>query len=132
MRDPRIAVRVGGALLGYAAVLALLLTQSRSGVVAGLLVLVLWLVLSDRRLEDGLRLALLAVPALVVVGWAFTRPALVEVEALRDDRVADGRVFAVLAVTGAALAVAGLWLVPVRRLVTERRRAVRTALAVVA
>ena len=100
VRDPRIAVRVGGALLGYAAVLALLLTQSRSGVLAGLLVLVLWLVLSDRRLEDGLRLSLLAVPALVVGGWAFTRPALVEVEALRDDRVADGRVFAVLAVTG--------------------------------
>ena len=62
VRDPRIPVRVGGALLGYAAVLALLLTQSRSGVVAGLLVLVLWLVLSDRRLEDGLRLALFAVP----------------------------------------------------------------------
>jgi len=113
VRDPRLPVRVGGALLGYAAVLALLLTQSRSGLVAGLLVLVLWLVLSDRRLEDGFRLALLAVPALVVGGWAFTRPALVEVDALRDDRVADGRVFAILALTGAVLAVAGLWLVPV-------------------
>jgi len=131
VRDPRLPVRVGGALLGYAAVLALLLTQSRSGLVAGLLVLVLWLVLSDRRLEDGFRLALLAVPALVVGGWAFTRPALVEVDALRDDRVADGRVFAILALTGAVLAVAGLWLVPVRRLVSERRQAVRTALAVV-
>jgi O-antigen ligase len=132
VRDPRIPARVGGALLGYAAVLALLLTQSRSGVVAGLLVLVLWLVLSDRRLEDGLRLALLAVPALVVGGWAFTRPALVEVDALRDDRVADGRIFAILALTGAVLAVAGIWLVPVRRLVSERRQAVRTALVVVA
>ena len=132
VRDPRLAVRVGGALLGYAAVLALLLTQSRSGVVAGLVVVIVWLVLSDRRLEDGLRLALLAVPALVVGGWAFTRPALVEVDALRDDRVADGRVFAILALTGAVLAVAGLCLVPVRRLVTERRRAVRTALALVA
>ena len=42
-RDPRIPIRVAGALLGYAAVLALLLTQSRSGVVAGLLVIALWL-----------------------------------------------------------------------------------------
>src|SRR6185503_11368663 len=52
-REERLAIRLGGALLGYAAVLALLLTQSRSGVVAGVLVLALWLALSDPRLEDG-------------------------------------------------------------------------------
>ena len=132
VRDPRVAVRVAGALLGYAAALALLLTQSRSGVVAAVVVLAVWLVLSDRRLQDGLRAALLGVPALAVAAWAFTRPALVEVEALRPDRVADGRVFAVLAVAGAALAVAGIWLVPVGRLVAQRQRAVRMSLAVVA
>jgi len=131
-RDPRVVVRAAGALLGYAAVLALLLTQSRSGVLAGVVVLAVWLVLSDRRLEDGLRAALLGVPALAVGAWAFTRPALVEVEALRADRVAAGRVFAVLALAGAALAVAGLWLAPVGRLVSQRERAVRTSLAVVA
>ena len=131
-RDPRVAVRLSGGLLGYAAVLALLLTQSRSGVLAAVVVVTLWLVLSDRRLEDGLRTALLAVPALAVGGWAFTRPALVEVEAVRADRVDDGRVFAVLALCGAAVVVAGLWLAPIGRLVAERRAAVRTALAVVA
>ena len=131
-REERLAIRLGGALLGYAAVLALLLTQSRSGVVAGVLLLALWLALSDQRLEDGLRLALFAVPALLVGAWAFTRPALVEVDALRADRVTDGRVFAILAVVGAALAAAGIWRVPVRRLVSERRLAVRRALAIVA
>ena len=131
-RDKHVVVRVCGALLGYAAVLALLLTQSRSGVLAGVLVLTFWLVLSDARLDDGLRAALFAVPALLVGGWAFTRPALVDVDALRADRVADGRVFAILAVAGAVVAAAGLWRVPVRRLVAERRSTVRTALAVVA
>ena len=46
--------------------------------------------------------------------------------------VDDGRVFAVLALSGAAVVVAGLWLAPIGRLVAERRAAVRTALAVVA
>ena len=131
-RDPRVVVRVGAALLGHAAVLALLLTQSRSGVLAAVLVLAFWLWLSDSRVEDGLRAALFAVPALLVGAWAFTRPALVEADALRADRVADGRVFALLAVSGAVVAAAALSRVPVRRLVTERRSTVRTALAVVA
>ena len=131
-RNDRAPLRIAGAALGYVSVLALLLTQSRSGVIAAVLVLVLWLVLSDRRLDDALRAALFAVPAVAVAGWAFTRPALVEVGALRADRVDDGRVFAVLAVIGAVVAVAGVWLVPVRRLVSERRRAVVTGLAVVA
>ena len=78
-RDRRLAVRLGGGLLGYAAALALLLTQSRSGLVAGVLVVVLWLLLSDGRVEDGLRLALVAVPALLValliglLGWTNSR-----------------------------------------------------------
>jgi tetratricopeptide (TPR) repeat protein len=131
-RDARVAVRLLGTALGYAAILALLLTQSRAGVVAALVVVGAWLVLSDRRLEDALRGVLFAVPALVVGGWAFTRPALVEVDALRADRVSDGRVFAVLALAGLGLAALASWKAPVRRLVAERGPAVRTALVVVA
>jgi O-antigen ligase len=117
-----------GALLGYAAVLALLLTQSRAGLVAGAAVLVLWLALSDERVEDGLRLVVFAGPALVVAGWAFTRPALVEDGAARSDRVADGRVFAVLALLGAAAAVAAILLLSARRAVAEHRRGVLAVL----
>jgi len=131
-RDARVPVRLLGGALGYAAVLALLLTQSRAGVVAAVVVVGLWLVLSDRRLEDGLRAALFVVPALLVGGWAFTRPALVEVEALRADRVSDGRAFAVLALLGLGLAALAGWRAPVRRLVAERGAAVRTALVAVA
>jgi len=101
-RDARVPVRLLGGALGYAAVLALLLTQSRAGVVAAVVVVGLWLVLSDRRLEDGLRAALFVVPALLVGGWAFTRPALVEVEALRADRVSDGRALGALRTLAAA------------------------------
>jgi hypothetical protein len=126
--DRRAAVRVAGALLTYGGALALLLTQSRAGVVGALAVVALWLVLSRERLADALRVAVAVVPALVVGGWAFTRPALVEDGVLRADRVSDGRVFAALTlVLGAAVALAA-WKLPVERLVTDRGRAVRTTL----
>ncbi|MGB8349423.1 MAG: hypothetical protein WCE47_03260, partial [Gaiella sp.] len=51
-RSPRVAGRVAGLLLVYGAVLAVLLTQSRAGVVGALAVLALLLVLSDERLDD--------------------------------------------------------------------------------
>ena len=72
---------------------------------AGAAVVALWLVLSRERVAGGLLLAASAGPALAVGAWAFTRPALVEDVALRADREADGAVFGVLALAGAALAV---------------------------
>lgn len=127
-RSPRVAVRIAGFLLVYGAALAVLLTQSRAGVVGALAVLGLWLVLSDERLEDALRAVIAAVPALLVAGWAFTRPALVEDGALRPDRVADGKVFAVLTITGALLVALAAWRVSVSRLVAQQGHAVRTTL----
>ena len=106
-------MRVVGALLAYVAMLALLLTLSRAGLVAGVVVVLLWLLLSRERVEGGLLLAAAGVPAALVAGWAFTRPALVEEGAAKADRVSDGRVFGVLTLVGAALVVA-LVLVGVR------------------
>ena len=103
-------------------------TQSRAGVVGALAALGLWLVLLDERLDDALRAVMAGVPALVVGGWAFTRPALVEDGALRADRVADGKVFAALTIAGAILVVLAAWRFPVRRLVDRHGSAVRTAL----
>jgi hypothetical protein len=128
-RSGRAGVRVAGWLLVYASVLALLLTQSRAGVVGAVAVLALWLVLSDERLDDALCAGVAGVPALVVAGWAFTRPALVEDGALRADRVADGRAFAALAVSGALVVAVAAWRLPVGRLVSGHGRAVRWALA---
>jgi hypothetical protein len=120
--------RAAGGLLTYAAVVALLLTQSRAGLVALVVVLGVWLSLSGRRLEGGLLGLAAGLPGLLVAGWAFTRPALVEDGALRADRVDDGVLFAVVALVGAAVAVAlSLW-TPAERLVALDRRRVATVL----
>ena len=70
--------RPAGALLLYAATLVILLTQSRAGLLAGVVVVALALWLSDRRVEAALLGLLATGPAVVVAGWAFTRSALVE------------------------------------------------------
>ena len=126
--DRRVALRLGGALLSYGGALAVLLTQSRAGVVGALAVIALWLLLSRERLADALRIVIAAGPALVVGGWAFTRDALVEDGVLRADRVSDGRVFAVLALVGALVVALATWRVPLDRLVAERGRLVRRLL----
>ncbi len=54
-RNRRAGARIAGLLLVYGAVLALLLTQSRAGVVGAVVVLALWLALSDERLDDALQ-----------------------------------------------------------------------------
>jgi tetratricopeptide (TPR) repeat protein len=126
----RVALRVLGALLAYAALVALLLTLSRAGLVAGVGVVILWLLLSPERVEGGLLLVAAGAPAALVAGWAFTRPALVEEGAAKADRVSDGRVFGVLLLVGAALVVA-LVLLGVRLgLDTARRRGSARALLV--
>jgi hypothetical protein len=101
----RASVRVAGALLTYAATLALLLTLSRAGAVAGVAVVGLWFALTSERLASGFLLAASAGPAALVGAWAFTRPALVEDIALRSDREADGAVFGALTLAGAGVVV---------------------------
>jgi hypothetical protein len=117
----RAAVRVAGALLTYAATLALLLTLSRAGAVAGVAVVTLWLALTSERLASGPLLAASAGPAALIGAWAFTRPALVEDIALRSDREADGAVFGALTLVGAGVVVA-LVLLGSRRTLSERAR----------
>ncbi len=130
-RGHRVAVRVAGALLVYVATLALALSISRAGVVGAGVVVVLWLAVSRERVEGGLLLAASVLPAAVVAGWAFTRPALVEDGAERSDRVADGAWLGVLAAVGAVVVVA-LVVVGSRRALGEvGRRRVGRALAVV-
>jgi O-Antigen ligase len=132
-RGHRIAVRVAGGLLCYVAAIALALTLSRAGVGAAAAVVLLWLALSRERVESGLVLAAALIPAALVAGWAFTRPALTEDGATRADRVADGRWLGVLAV-GGALVVAGLVAVGSRRSLADstRRRLSRGLLAAAA
>jgi hypothetical protein len=129
-RGHRLAVRVAGALLVYVAALALALTLSRAGLVAGGAVVLLWLALTQDRVEGGLVLVPALVPAGLVASWAFTRPALVEDVAARSDRVADGAWLGVFGVVGAAV-VAALVVAGSRRALgkTARRWILRAMLA---
>jgi hypothetical protein len=117
----RRVVRVAGGLLLYVATLAVMLTLSRAGVVVAIGVLALWLVLARERVQGGLLLLASAIPAVAVGAWAFTRSALTEDGATRADRVADGQVFGVLVLVGAAL-VAALVVWGTTRSLTERTR----------
>jgi O-antigen ligase len=128
----RVALRVVGALLSYAAIVALLLTLSRAGLVAGVGVVLLWILLSRERVEGGLLLVAAGAPAALVLGWTFTRPALVEEGAAKADRVSDGRIFGVLALVGAGLVVALVLLGLRLGLDTARRRVSGRALLVAA
>jgi tetratricopeptide (TPR) repeat protein len=127
----RRVVRITGALLVYAATLALMLTLSRAGVVVGIGVLALWFVLASERVQSGLLLLASSSPAVAVGSWAFTRPALTEDVATRSDRVADGKVFGILALVGAAVVVGLVAWGSTRSLTeTSRRRATRALVLV--
>ena len=99
-------LRLAGAVLAYAAVVAVLLAVSRAGLIAAAAGVVLWLLLSDRRLERALVALAVAVPAFAVAVWAFTREGLVEDDQAYAERVADGRWFALVLLAGAACAAA--------------------------
>jgi hypothetical protein len=122
-RGHRLLVRVAGGLLAYVATVTLLLTLSRVGVLAGFAVIALWLALSRERLAGGLLLVAAMVPAGLVLGWTFTRPALVNDGALRANRVADGKIFGALVLAGAILVGAAVAIGSRRRLGDRARSA---------
>jgi tetratricopeptide (TPR) repeat protein len=118
------AVRMGCAVLAYAAVVAVFLAASRSGVVAAALGIVLWLWLRRDRVEAALLALVATLPAAAVAGWAFTRPALVEDGASHADRVTDGAWFGLLLLVGAALVAVGARELARRPFLPARRRRV--------
>lgn len=96
------ALRAFGAVLFYLAVVAVLLTSSRTGVVVGGLAAVAWLALTRERLEGLAVTALAGAPALGVAGFAFTRGGLSSFES-HSARVRDGAWFGLLLALGGAL-----------------------------
>ena len=128
----RRAVRVTGAVLAYAAIVAILLSGSRAGVAAAAVGVALWLALGRPRVERALPVVATGVPAVAVAVWAFTRPALVDDGQTYSDRLANGVVFGVLLVVGAALAAAAAERLRGVRLYGPTRQRVGLALAAVA
>jgi O-antigen ligase len=97
------ALRAAGAVLAYAAIVAVLLAASRAGIAAAVLGVALLLWLRRDRVETALLAVTVAAPAIALAAWAFSRPALVEDGGARADRVADGAWFGALLLVGAAL-----------------------------
>ncbi len=131
-RAHRGVVRVLGALLVYAATLALLLTLSRAGVVVAIGAIALWLLIGQERVQTGLVLAASCGPAIFVGAWAFTRPALTEDDATRSDRVADGTVLGVLTLVGAGAVAIVVAFALTRSLDSGKRRRVGRGLIALA
>jgi hypothetical protein len=100
-----------GVLLAYSALVALLLTYSRGGILTAALVCIVWLWCTDERLESAVLLVAAAVPAAIVGGIAFALPGVTSDDQSLHVRWRDGLVF------GALLAVGG-----VAALVLERLR----------
>lgn len=121
---------VVGSVLVYGATIAMLLTQSRAGVAVAIVMLIVWLRRSRRRLADSMRLLLAGIPALVVAGWAFTRAALVDDDVGRAARVHDGKLFAVALTVGLAAVLATALLVPAERVAAAHPGRVKRALLI--
>ena len=120
-------LRAGGAVLVFLAVLVVLLTSSRAGVVGAFLALGLWLWAGRERLMSALVAVGAGVPAALVAGWAFTRPALVDTGVAHSGRVHDGAIFGVFALVGAGVAVVAMLRLP--RIAAGRERIVARSLA---
>ncbi len=130
-RDRR--ARIAGALLLYAAVVVVVLTYSRTGVVLAVVAGAAWLVLDRERLEDIETLAL-AVPAGgVVAAIGLALPGIRADGEAGSVRSHDGRLFGLALVLGALAVGAGAWFLLGREVALARRRLVlRAAIAAVA
>jgi hypothetical protein len=95
-------LRAAGVLYLYAALVALLLTFSRGGVAVAIAAAVLWLLIGRPRIESAAALGVALAPALVVAGWAFSRPGLTKQDEPHSLQVHDGRWFALALLLGGA------------------------------
>jgi O-antigen ligase len=101
-RDAEQRLRVAGALLAYAAAVAVLLTYSRAAVVVGAIAVALWIALARPRLDSLAAFVVAAVPAGLVAALAVTSPGLTDDNQPNDARVRGGIFFALLLLAGGA------------------------------
>lgn len=95
-----------GTLLSYLALVTLLLTYSRGGVLTAVVVAAAWFALSDERIESAASIVAGLVPAGVVVGIAFLLPGITKDDQSTHVRWRDGIVFGVVLLAGAAVSLA--------------------------
>src|ERR671930_1001970 len=104
-REHRHAVRIGGVVLLYAAVVSVLLAYSRAGVLVAIAVVAIWLALRPERLESLAASGLAAAAGGAIAGWAVTRPGIAHDVQPYSTRVHDGAIFGVVFVIGAVIVV---------------------------
>jgi len=96
-------LRAGAAAMLFLALVALALTASRGGFLAALAALGLWLLVGRPRLESVGALALAGAPAVAVAVLVLEGTVLGDAGELTAERKADGLVFGLVALVGAAL-----------------------------
>jgi tetratricopeptide (TPR) repeat protein len=98
-------LRVASVVVQFAAVVVVLLTYSRGGVVIALLAPAAYIALTRKRIEAAAALVVALVPAAVLCLWAFQQPGLVEDGQTYDERLREGLWFAIgLLLAGAVVA----------------------------
>jgi O-antigen ligase len=98
--------RRAGTLLAYVALVALLLTYSRGGVLTAVVVCVAWFVLAEERLDGAVTLVSAALPAAAVVALAFALPGVTSDAQSLHVRWRDGLVFGAVLLAGAGASLA--------------------------
>lgn len=136
-RARRPSLRAGAVLFAYTLVVGLLLTYSRGGILAGAVVLAVWLALSKRRLESVLALVVALPVAIGVFAFTLRLPGVVDDGQEYAVRVSDGRAFGLALLIGgvAAWSLAfAIFRFEARRPVTEqaRRRLARATVIAIA
>jgi tetratricopeptide (TPR) repeat protein len=104
-REHPLVLRVASVVAVFAAVVVVLLTYSRGGVVVALLAPAVYIALTRKRVEAAAALVVALVPAAMLCLWAFQQPGLVEDGQPYDERLREGLWFAIgLLIAGAVVA----------------------------
>lgn len=99
-------VKAGAVVLLYSLLVALVLTYSRGGILAALVVIGLWLALTRERFDSVAAFVTAAAPAAAVLAVALALPGIAKDGQPHSVRVQDGAVFALVFLLGAGLAFA--------------------------
>ena len=103
-RGAAVARRLAGTILLFTATVAVVLTTSRGGLAVGIVALLVWLALDERRWESLVALACTLPAAAAVAAWALTQPGLADDGQSRAAREGAGGWLALALALGAAAA----------------------------
>ncbi len=123
-------VKAGAVVVLYALLVALVLTYSRGGILAALVVLGLWFWLTRDRFDSLAAFVTAAVPAAPVIAVALALPGIAQDGQPRSVRAQDGAVFALVFVLGAGLAFAASFFARERPGLERQRLLLRVAAGV--